>query len=221
MEVYVFSGLGADKRVFQFLDFSFCSVTFIDWILPEENETIEDYASRIRSQITTVNPTLVGLSFGGIIAVEVAKQIKTDKVVLISSAKNKEEIPFYFRLLGKLKIHKIVPINLLKSSSFIANWFFGATSDFEKDLLKQILIETDSSYLRWAIDKIVGWENKTEISNCTHIHGTHDKILPIRFVNVDIKIDKGGHFMVLNKADEINSILFQNIPNRKRPTPTK
>jgi pimeloyl-ACP methyl ester carboxylesterase len=94
-ELYIFSGLGADERVFQQLDFSGFSTTFIKWIVPQDTETIENYATRLLDQITTTKPTLIGLSFGGLIAVEVAKQIDTEKVILIASAKTKNEIPFY------------------------------------------------------------------------------------------------------------------------------
>jgi thioesterase domain-containing protein len=86
-ELYIFSGLGADERVFQRLSFYGFRTTFVKWIVPLKKEKIEDYATRILDQITTVNPTLIGLSFGGLIAVEVAKQIETDKVILIASAK--------------------------------------------------------------------------------------------------------------------------------------
>ena len=90
-EIYIFSGLGADERVFQKLDFSDFKTTFVKWIIPQDKETIENYSTRLLAQITTKNPTLIGLSFGGIIAVEVAKQIDTEKVILIASAKTKIE----------------------------------------------------------------------------------------------------------------------------------
>ena len=70
-ELYIFSGLGADERVFQRIDFSGFSTTFIKWIVPQDKETIENYATRLLDQITTTKPTLIGLSFGGLIAVEI------------------------------------------------------------------------------------------------------------------------------------------------------
>ena len=85
-ELYIFSGLGADERAFQRLDFSDFSTTFIKWIVPHDTETIENYTTRLLDQITTTKPTLIGLSFGGLIAIEVAKQIDTEKVILIASS---------------------------------------------------------------------------------------------------------------------------------------
>jgi len=210
-ELYIFSGLGADERVFQRLDFSGFSTTFIKWIIPQDKETIEHYATRLLDQIKTTKPTLIGLSFGGMIAVEVAKQIDTEKVILIASAKTKNEIPFYYRFAGQLGLHKLLPTRLLKSSNFITNWFFGASSMSDKQLLKQILIDTDPTFLKWAIDKIARWPNQAQTKNIFHIHGTSDRILPLSFVSCDIKIKNGGHLMTLNKADELSNILRQQL----------
>ena len=205
--IYIFSGLGTDERVFQKLDFTGLTITFIHWTIPQERETIEDYATRLLSQIKIIKPTLIGLSFGGIIAVEVAKQIDTEKVILIASAKTKTEIPFYYRLAGQIKIHRLLPTTLLKKSNFITNWFFGVSSTFDKELLKTILKETDTTFLTWAIDKIVGWTNQTELKNLKHIHGTADRILPIRFINCNFKVNNGGHIMTLNKANELTKLI--------------
>ncbi len=210
-ELYIFSGLGADKRVFQRLDFSDFSTTYIKWIAPQEKDTIEQYATRILDQITTTKPTLIGLSFGGLMAVEVAKQIDTEKVILIASAKTKNEIPFYYRFAGQLGLHKLLPVGLLKNSSFITNWFFGASSNDDKQLLKQILIDTDPGFLKWAIDKVARWTNKTQTKNIFHIHGTSDRILPLSFVKCNSTVNNGGHLMTLNKADELSTILRQQL----------
>lgn len=206
-ELYILSGLGADERVFQRLHVSGFDTTFIRWIPPRENETIEGYATRLLEQIKTTKPLLIGVSFGGMIAIEIAKQIETEKVILIASAKTKNEIPFYYRFAGQLGMHKLLPTKLLKRSNYITNLLFGADSATDKQVLKQILAETDPIFLEWALDKIVKWKNKVLIHNVFHIHGTSDKVLPLVFVNCDVSIKKGGHLMTLNKADALNRII--------------
>ncbi len=214
-KIYLFSGLGTDKRIFQLLDLSDYDTVFVEWIVPQNNETIEEYAKKIIFQENfnsqNYKPTLVGVSFGGMLAVEIAKLIPTEKVVLISSAKTKYEIPFYFRWIGKLYIDKIIPAKWLKHSTkitdMITNWFFGAKSNFDKKLLKEIIKDTNEIFLKWAIGQIVRWRNTSKLKNIIHIHGTKDKILPIYFADYDHKIIDGGHFMTLNKAEEINKKL--------------
>jgi len=205
--LYVFSGLGADKRVFYKIDFGNYNVVFIEWITPHKNETIENYALRLTTQISTTNPILVGLSFGGMMAVEVAKHISAEKVILISSAKNKNEIPYYFRVAGTLGIHKIIPPALLVKVNMFTNWFFSSRTVEDKKMLSAILHDTDPVFLKWAIAKIVTWQNITIHHNLKHIHGTADRILPFKNVMVDGKIEGGAHLMVVSNAEEVTAML--------------
>jgi esterase/lipase len=210
-DLYIFSGLGADERVFQHMDFNGFNTKFIRWETPIAGETIESYASRISLKITSPKPMILGLSFGGLMAIEVAKQMETDKVVLIASAKTKWEIPFYYRTIGLLGLHKLLPTSIQKQSNFITNWLFGAKSKSDKKLLKQILKDTDPIFLKWAVDKVFSWKNEIVPSNIFHIHGTNDKILPLKFVECDIEIINGGHLMTLDKAEEISRFIKQQL----------
>ena len=202
--LYILSGLGADKRVFQKMDFSAYNAVFIDWISPKKSETIESYARRLLSQIQHEKPILLGLSFGGIMALEIGKLLDTEKIILIASAKNHKEIPWYFRLLGKLNFHKILPAQMLTRSNAVSNWLFGAKTTFEKTLLRQILADTDPIFLKWAMDKIVSWENLLAPDNVFHMHGDMDRIFPSSFIKSDLSIKNGGHFMTLDKYTEID-----------------
>src|SRR5919198_557839 len=93
MEVFFLSGLGADKTVFQFLDLSYCQPVFIDWLPPEKNEPLQEYALRLKDKFIPDDAMIVGLSFGGMLATEIAKQYPSVKPTLISSAKTKSELP--------------------------------------------------------------------------------------------------------------------------------
>ena len=205
--IYLFSGLGVDHRAFQNIDFSGFEVTFIEWIMPTDNESLPAYASRLAQQIRHKKFMLVGVSFGGMIAVEIAKILSPEKTILISSAKTSTEIPSPFRFSGRLRLHYLIPKRLLKKPNWINYKLFGITDQRNKRLLDDILQDTDPHFFKWAMTQIVLWKNKTIPDNVVHIHGTDDKILPYRFVACDIRIEHGGHFMVVDKADELNPIL--------------
>lgn len=206
-DLYIFTGLGGDERIFQHLDFSGFSVTFIKWIVPHKDQNIQDYASQLLHQIKSERPILIGLSFGGLMAVEIAKQIKTEKVILIASAKTRSEIPFYYRLAGRIGVHKWIPVQIYKQPHLLHRWVFRAKLTPERKLVQQILQETNPIFLKWAIDKIVTWENQTIVENIFHIHGSHDKLLPKRFIKSNVTIQNGGHLITLSKADDLNRIL--------------
>ena len=207
-KIYLISGLGADERVFKNLDFNGFEPHFIKWIEPFENENLPDYAKRLLPQITTEKPLIVGVSFGGMIAVEISKLIYYPKVIIVSSAQTKKDIPEIYRFLGSLKIHYFIPSFILNSANFITYWLFGVTTFEDKKLLKAILEDTNIHFLKWALLAISTWKNETMNDDIIHIHGNNDKILPLKNIySVDFKVVNGGHLMILNKAQEINSIL--------------
>ena len=205
--IYIFSGLGADSSVFQKIDFSPFEPIFIKWVPPLENESIGHYAGRLRSQITTNQPTFIGLSFGGIMAVEVAKQMETRRVILLASAKNKFEVPFYYRWAGALALYHLLPWTLMKSPNRLTNWFFGTTDIYDRKMLKEILGKTDIGFLKWAVTQIMSWKSTTSLPNIKHIPGSADRILPIRYVKCDQIVKGGGHFMPFNRNEEVEVAL--------------
>lgn len=205
--VYIFSGLGTDERVFKNIDLAGFNKVFIKWDTPQKDESIENYSRRLSRQITLHRPVFIGLSFGGMVAMEVCKYVEVEKIILIASAKTKNELPFYYKVAGRFHLNKLVPTAWLKSSTWISDWAFGASSDSDKALLKEILKDTDSSFLRWAINEIVHWKNKTACTTVVHVHGRSDKILPYVFVKADITIDKGGHFMTVNRSEELTRVI--------------
>ena len=208
-KIYIFSGLGVDKRVFDNIDLNDLNVEFIDWIKPFENEPIKNYSKRISEKITSKNPIIIGLSFGGMIAVEISKILQTRKIILIASAKNRNQLPKNYHLAGRLKLTKLIPNSLLKKQNFITNWFFGLEKKSEKQLLEIILNDTDPNFLGWAINEIATWNNEFESNNCIHIHGSKDRIIPIKNVKANFVIENGGHFMTVNRSKEIEKIIKQ------------
>jgi len=204
-ELHLLSGLGADKRVFDYLDLDGFKLIHIDWIKPLEDEKIQSYAKRLMQQVTTSQPTLIGVSFGGIIAIEMAKHLKAKKLILISSVKTKNGIPFRYRFAGNLWMNKIIPAPFYRKANFLVYWLFGVTKKKEKELLKAIMDDADNDFVDWATNAIVTWDNDEQISNVVTIHGTADRIFP--FKEADYKIEKGGHMMIVSKAGEVSRIL--------------
>ena len=209
--IYIISGLGADKRMFQNFSFEGYNVIHIDWILPLENETLQNYALRISENIKDENAILIGLSFGGILSVEISKIKKFKKVFLLSSAKTKFEIPFYYRFLGKLNLLRIIPSSILKRVNSLTYLVFGAKTNAEKSLLEDIVRNTDERFLKWALHQIMNWKNENYSENIVHIQGDIDLILPHIFVKYDYLIKGGTHFMTLNQSKEIETIIIENL----------
>jgi len=206
-KVYFISGLGADKRVFSFLDLSFCEPVFIDWISPLKNESLKNYALRIKEQIKDHNPVIVGLSFGGMLATEIAKYDRSVKAIIISSNKLSKELPGYFRLGKYLPFYKLVPSFLIKPTAILFKSLFGAGGKEQQKIFRQIITDTDPHFVKWAMHAMLTWNNNIKPENLTHIHGTTDKLLPYRLVNANYTIKEGTHLMIIDKHKEISALL--------------
>ena len=123
---------------------------------------------------------LLGLSFGGTIACELAKILSPEMVIHISSITNKKHLPLVFRLIGAIGIHKIIPAVLMTPPMGLAYWFFGIEKQKNKKLLKEILDDTDKDFLKWAIGRLLSKEEIHQPKNIIRVHGTNDKLLPLK-----------------------------------------
>ncbi len=206
--IYFISGIGADERAFRLIQLPGYEIRNISWVPPLKNETLKSYSIRLSSQIKTEDPIIIGLSFGGIVAQEIANHVGAKKVIIVSSLKNRKELPLLYKIAATIRLNRIIPAFFFKKSTFITNIFFGAKGQTDKMLLKNILHSTDTKFLQWAIENVLHWNPETSLE-ITHIHGSKDKIIPIRYVKPDYVIIGGGHLMVLNKARELSALLMQ------------
>src|ERR1035437_8398144 len=114
--VYFFPGQGSDERLFSKikLDSNF-RLIYIAYPVPEKRTTLKEYANVISKQIDT-NQTyiFIGVSLGGMICTELADIFKPQKIIIISSAKCRKELPFRYRFQKTIPINKIIPGGLIK-----------------------------------------------------------------------------------------------------------
>ena len=209
--IYCISGLGADERAFSKLKINGFTLKVIPWLMPEDGETIKHYAERMRADIPAENPILMGLSFGGMICTEIAKQIPVNKIIIISSIKSSRELPFWMKTVATLKLNKIVPLKSTKFTQPIQNRMLGVQSEEEKTLVASLRRAVDLPYTNWAVNQAINWKNDWQHPRIYHIHGDKDNMFPIKNIKADYTIKNAGHFMIMNRAAEvsdcINSIL--------------
>lgn len=206
--IYNISGFGADERIFSKIDFGDNDVHFIQWKIPEKGESIESYAKRMQSEILHPNPILIGLSFGGMMSVEIAKLIPVEKIILVSSVCCRKELPLYMKLISALNLNRLIPMKPYPIFEPIENFNLGVETHEQKMLLRNYRQNLNLTYSNWAIDQVVNWQNKWIPPNYIHIHGTKDHIFPIKnIIDPEYKILNAGHLLLMNNAGEVNEIL--------------
>jgi pimeloyl-ACP methyl ester carboxylesterase len=213
MNLYFISGLGADKRVFQKLILpDIFRIHHIEWLPVSGDETMENYCRLLSRQIDMTRPyILVGLSFGGVIAIRMSKFLNPVQTVIISSYCFTREIPKFYIFLARTKIYRLLPARILLKPNHLVFRLFGATDPAKKKMLIAVLEDTDPDFFRWAIKQLFMLDNDWKPASFLHIHGTADKILPFKFNMDAIPVEGGEHLMVYSKAEEVSAILSDHL----------
>ncbi|WP_299256560.1 alpha/beta hydrolase [uncultured Aquimarina sp.] len=213
--VYFVPGMAADVSIFENISLpeDRYKTHTLPWKIPEKRESIEKYALRMCEEIEHKECVLIGVSFGGMIVQEMNKYLNVSKLVIVSSVKNKHELPRRIKLARKTKAYKLMPTSLV---SKIDNWEKLAFGDFAKKraaMYQKYLSVNDKTYLDWAIENIVCWDQEESIKGIVHIHGDKDLVFPISHIDDCIKIEKGTHVMIINRARWFNQHLPEIIGN--------
>lgn len=208
-KVYLLPGQGSDERLFSKiqLDSTFETVN-IALPVPEKGMKMKEFAHIVSKQIdTTENFILIGTSMGGMVCCELAEFLKPEKVIIISSAKCRSELPFRYRFQHKIPLNKIVPKRLVKIGAQILQPIVEPDRKLHKDIFKSMLKAKTPFYYKWTVNMIINWEKETCNENIIHIHGTKDHTLPIRNIKANYIIDNGSHMMTLTRGEEINKLI--------------
>lgn len=206
-KLYCISGLGADEKIFVKLKIANAQLIHIPWPDFDEHDELPCYAQKVSALIKEENPLIMGVSLGGMIGVEISKIRPVKKLILISSAKTKNEMPPSDGFFSKMMKSKIVPPFLYKLPNRVLINMFGAETDEDEAMLRFILKRSDARFMKWAMRAIALWQNETYVEPVTHIHGSKDKIIFPNNVHADYWIEGGGHMMIYNRAEQISRII--------------
>lgn len=207
--VYFMPGLAANTKIFEYIKLpeDRFQIHLLEWIMPTKEESIASYAMRMTLKIEHSNPVLIGVSFGGVIVQEMAKQISCRKLIIISSVKSKAELPRKMRIAKITRAYKLLPTQFVSDFEAFANYAFGDTIKKRVNLYKKYLSVSDKKYLDWAIHNMVCWEQEKVIPNIIHINGDKDPVFPIKNISNSIVVKGGTHIMIINKYKWFNENL--------------
>jgi len=201
--------LGADKRIFSRLEIPGVRLVHLEWFLPIIGEPIEAYALRMRLKngISEDDPILMGVSFGGMMAVEVAKHFPTATVILISSAGTRRQLPWWMKISGRLGLNRLLPARPGRRFRWLEDYSLGVESKDDARLVEDFRGKADPRYLRWALGQVVNWKNEWRPHRCFHVLGDRDRLFPLSRSGATHVVAGAGHFMVYNRSSTVSGIL--------------
>ena len=207
--VYLMPGLGAGPKIFKGLNLPpRYELHGMHWEIPYKEESLESYVKRIKQQIKHPNPILLGVSFGGIIIQELAKQIAVKQLIIISSIKHQNEFKPSYKIAYKLKIYKILPVQILKKIDWLEKK--ALTQRFKQKMqLYQRFLEIDNPYyIRWSIRQILAWKQTQTLPDFVQFVGEKDPVFPPRYIKAPkIIVPEGRHDMMVYQMKWFNQHL--------------
>ncbi|MBS7563301.1 alpha/beta hydrolase [Mucilaginibacter sp. Bleaf8] len=214
-KLFLISGLGADRRLFDKIQLPGYEFIHVDWIESEQNDSITTYAKKlIETYHITPGSSIIGVSLGGILTVEISSMIPLHKAVIISSIKSINEIPWYFALFRRLPVYKILPIGFYTSMGALIKPLFEQMTRQEWALFKSMLAGTSPRFMKWAMHAVLRWQPKPLSCKIHHIIGTRDFIFSHKNIcDADHIIQGGTHDMAYKKGEQVSAILQSILKN--------
>ena len=209
--VITIPGLGFTPAVFGRLDLG-QPVSHWAWDEPQPSETLSDYARRVAPSFGPEDGTpiaLIGHSFGGILAQEIAQQRSIQAVILVSSMKSRREIPLAMRAAAPLRIQHLFHRQTTLATLPLWGPWFGYDDPTERELFRTMVSQQSNRTLQWQLRELSRWQG-VDLHGTTldAFHGDRDKTLPFRKIQEPVaRIPGGNHMMVFGRAEELNPLL--------------
>lgn len=214
--IYLFPGQGSDYRIFDSITFdSLYKVKVIAYSTPAKGATMAAFAKSLSSQIDTSEDfILIGVSLGGMLCVELSEFLNPRQTIIVSSAKNRKELPFRYRFQKVIPIYEAIPPKALFIGAKILQPLVEPDRNKNKDVFKSMLESKEPVYIKRTIRLIIQWDRTHNTKTIFQIHGTNDHTIPIRNIKTPTYvIDGGSHMMTLTRSQAMSKILNNLVSN--------
>jgi pimeloyl-ACP methyl ester carboxylesterase len=207
-------GMGADGRLFgpqraHGFDFEVPPLP-----IPEPADDLSTYAARVRDMLDLAGPCVIGgVSFGGMVACELAAICRPRCVLLIASCRSRAALPCWHR--PARWISRVVPDVFIRRGGVIGCQRIAKLESLDRhqrQLTLEMFLGTPVSFLRRAGGMVLRWKGVQPLE-CPvhHIHGQRDSVIPIKRVEPDEIIPDGGHLINLTHADQVNRFIERHL----------
>jgi pimeloyl-ACP methyl ester carboxylesterase len=185
---YILPGMGADARMYPSPWGTLPDALFLDWPPYQGERTLAEIAARvITAQGIAGGEVVMGSSLGGMVAAEIANQVRLSGLVLIGSAVHPGEVSRLLTVLHPLA--DLTPLAFLQALS-------GKLPGLLPDMFRQV----DAEFIRAACHAICTWPGLAP-DRCPllRLHGRYDPVIPLP-AGVD-HVLPGGHLIALTHAE--------------------
>lgn len=188
------------------------------WPAPRAGESVAAYAERWAGDLSPRLPrgrplVLAGVSFGGMIAQEMAHWLCPRAVLLIASARSCGGVAPFWR--GLERLVSPVPWRLAEPLAPLIGYAHGLQmrlSAQDRRLLARVARRLDLTTAQWCARGVTHWpglptDRLARLPPVHQIHGDLDPLMPLHRVSPGTVVRGGRHHIHLGHAGEVNAWL--------------
>ncbi len=218
--IILFPGLGADLRMFDRQKRTFGGdLECPDWLTHKPHEGFDDYTRRwaglLENDPGDNRPVFLGgVSFGGMVAMQMARHLKPAAVILIGSCRSRNAKPPRWQTARR--IGDMIPDRLFgrRVLAAAARWVsvLDGLDDEHRSLLVAMAADSDPQRIRWSGHACAAWDlDSTGMPGfpAVHqIHGRHDAVIPLHPGDPDVVIPDGRHLIHFSHPHTVNQFIM-------------
>jgi pimeloyl-ACP methyl ester carboxylesterase len=195
---YVLPGMGADQRMYGGAWRTLQDCRFLNWPPHRGEESINEVARRVvTAEGLRPGCVVIGSSFGGMVACEIANLIEVGGLVLVGSARNRGDLTGVLARLHPLV--EVAPLTLIQRAVGLWPGEFAA-----------MFKDAEASFLRAMCRAVFAWEGlRAGAAKPLMIHGRYDLLIPPP-AGVDILLE-GSHLIAMTHANECVEIIRRHL----------
>lgn len=207
VRLVVVPGLGADETLLEPQRRAFPDLVVLPWLAPEASESLVAYAGRMAALVPAGEPVLLaGISFGGMLAYEMAHHVRPRALLLIATCTRPDAIPWYNRALAGLV--PALPQSALRPPRAVwplVAWGFGAGRGPGRAVVDHCVETAAPSFVCWGLGAIMRWRPSPPPDvRIVHVHGESDRFIPARNVAATHIVAGAGHLLNVTHAPALN-----------------
>ena len=203
-KLILLGGMTPGGRIYRRLTPLISNYEFIEWVNPGDDQTVQEYAYRIKKLIKDPQDCdVLGVSFGGIVAQELARIIEAERCYIVSSLCCYEELNLAHKTMSKVPP---VLLNQLLASSVKMFSTLQATNVSKVTSRLKKLVGDEGGWYRWAALAVAKWKPSKDVgSDVTfiRIHGDSDSTFKRGHIFSDYVIEGATHVLALTHAKEL------------------
>lgn len=205
--IILLPGMAVDFRIFEAQLAAFPNLKVQPWIEPLPRESLPAYAARLALVVDPGCPCIVGgASFGGIVALEMARHLPALACILIGSVRSPSELPKNIRWLRPIAWIGPSGLRVLASAGSRIGRSFKAGRLSRR--LKR-LSRPESVFERWAMCALCRWKPSQGNHQVPvyQIHGSADRVLPVSLTRPDVIVTGGEHALSMFSPSAVSEFM--------------